>query len=480
MCANDLQPNYFDLAPYPERLFVFDNPQHADGGRLARKWCPMSSRLHPWQGSIPSAPDWVVVALPTVIAIRAFHPPTAITLTGLLVAVALLRKTSGSYLVRLGPLILLFVSSAIVLTRTAYLGRLVTFLLVSILVIRLIHTVDARKIVTSLIDGCGLYLVANVLLYVAGFHSTSSRIGGLALDDGGTRIIFPLSTALNTPPTIASVYIVGSLFLLAEQGWPRRTARGVCIIASIIVLLGSGSRQPILTAAIVLSVLVVAPFLGRWLVQVTTVLAATSAFILPNLIASAQFLVAPLAILTPTRASEMSTTASLNGRDYIWERSIRYWMQWVNDLPHIFLGYGVNGQFHSGASGTYSDRLAAIMRNPEYASLHNSFLQQLFDGGLCGWLLLTLAIYWAGTRLSKLLTLWNGIAFAAIGALTALIFGGMTEASLAPGAAQDTFWILLIIVGISCQMAVNNSADPIPATPSVGKSSSPRRSAKRL
>jgi O-antigen ligase len=83
--------------------------------------------------------------------------------------------------------------------------------------------------------------------------------------------------------------------------------------------------------------------------------------------------------------------------------------------------------------------------------VHNSFLQQLFDGGLVGWILLALAIYWSCSLLAKRQRDWGNRAVIALVAMAVLLLSGITEVSLAPGAAQDTFWLLLILVGVACQ-----------------------------
>jgi O-antigen ligase len=118
----------------------------------------------------------------------------------------------------------------------------------------------------------------------------------------------------------------------------------------------------------------------------------------------------------------------------------------------MLLGFGVNGHYRSGASVTYRDQFIYIVRNPEfYASMHNSFLQQLFDGGILGWLLLAIAAYWASARLSRRRRDWGNAGSSAIVAMTALLLTGMTEVSLAPGPSYDSFWLLFVLVGVACQ-----------------------------
>jgi O-antigen ligase len=197
------------------------------------------------------------------------------------------------------------------------------------------------------------------------------------------------------------------------------------------------------------------------LVQAATLLAAISSLVLPSIIVAIQFIVNPIMSLAPGRISDARSIATLENRDYIWDHTISYWLDWVNDLPHILFGYGVTGQYRSGASLSYSDELSGLIRHPEFAFVHNSFLQQLFDGGLAGWLLLMLAAYWAGTRFSRHRRDWGA---AAIVAMTVLLLGAMTEASMAPGVAEENFWLLLALVGIACQasgaQAVDSTSQP--------------------
>ena len=398
-------------------------------------------------------PDWIVVLLPTALAIRVFSVKASLLVIGLLVVVAFVRKSDVRYQFQFGPLLLLCGAAGIVFSRPGNIEPPLMFLLVGTLVIRLVITTDARRMITSLIDGCGLYLVVNVVCFAAGLQSPAApdRIGGLAESSGFVRIIYPLTSALNTPPTIAAIYLVASVFLILERGWLRRSLRLTCAAAAVLVLLSAGTRGP-LAAAVVLALIVICfPFVTRGIAQAATILAATSALILPGIITSGQSVIAPLVSLTPGRDVRAGSVASLNNRDFIWDRSIEYWLEWVDGLPRMLTGFGVNGQYRSGASMIYRDRIASIVRNPELATMHNSFLQQLFDGGLLGWLLLVASAYWASARLAKRRREWGNAALIAITAMTCLLLSGMTEVSMAPGPAQDTFWVLIVLIGVACQ-----------------------------
>lgn len=401
-------------------------------------------------------PDWLVVVLPTVLAIRTFSSALSVVLIGVLVCVAFFRKPQGKYSVEGGPLWVLLLACGIVFSRPEHLGPLATFLLLSLLVYRLITTVDCRKIATSLIDGCGVYLIANVVGYAVGLQSPALnvRIGSLVESTGFVRIVFPLTWSINTPPIVAAVYIVAFLFLIRESGRLRRVLRVLCLGGAVVVLVGAGTRVPIATTAVLSVATICFPFITRWVSQAATLFAAVSAFVLPNLINSIGFVVDALSSLAPGRASAAGSVDSLNGRDYIWDRSITYWFEWINDPFNVLFGYGVSGQHRSGASFAFSDRLATLVRNPELAYVHNAFLQQFFDGGVIGWLLLALAAFWASARLARQRATWGYSGSAAIVAMAALLLSGMTEVSIAPGPSQDSFWIFLILVGVACQGSV--------------------------
>lgn len=398
-------------------------------------------------------PDWVIILIPTSAALRTFSGTASLLALGALFAIAAIRKPGGKFETQFGPFVLLLISSVVVFARPVSVAALLTFALLTALTFILVRTVDARRIVASLIDGCGLYLLSNIMCYAAGIQSPSSaiRIGGLTESTGFVRIIFPLTQSINIPPIIAAVYVAGFLFTIRDAGMARRALRLACLAAAIIVFAGSGTRAPIVSAVLVSSIAIFAPYIARWMVQAATVAAAISAAILPSLITSVIFLIQPLVSLATGRQERSGSIATIQGRDYIWDRSITYWLDWVNDPFHILLGYGASGQYKSGASLSYSDALANLVRNPERAYTHNAFLQQLFDGGALGWLLLAVATYWTGARLSRRRYSWGRWAAGGTAALTVLVVSAMTEVSIAPGPALEGYWVLMILVGVGCQ-----------------------------
>ncbi len=401
----------------------------------------------------PMKPDWIVIFLPTVLAVFPIHAKGGLLLTGLAVATAYLRKPEGAFQSRPGPIVALISAATLSFGRPENLYTLLIFLMISLLVFRLIATVDARSIISSLIDGCGLYLVINVVTYAVGFRSSAYnvRIGGLVESSGFERILFPLAGSINIPPAVAAVFVVGFPFVFSEKGALRRALRSLALLAAAFVMVSAGSRSSIIVSAAILVIVFSTPGATRWLAQAATALAATFAFLFPLLSNGLQFAVAPMKALSPGRSTSAETVLSLQGRDRIWASSIKYWQEWVNDLPSKALGFGASGQYRSGASGSYSTLLEGTVRNPERSYVHNSFLQQLFDGGVIGFAVLAVAAFWAGERLAKRRTDWGTYAIAGTVGLTVVVLVGITEVTVAPGPAQLTFWVFMIFVGASCQ-----------------------------
>lgn len=402
-------------------------------------------------------PDWILILLPTVLALRTFSGKASVVILLGLVTVAYLRRSTSQFNFRGGPLILFVAASLIVFARPGPLASFGVPLVITILVValatRLAIVVDGRRIIVSLIDGCGLYLAANVAGAFAGLSSpaSASRIGGLVENTGFIRTIFPFTYSINVPPVIAGIYIAAFGFLIIEQGWLRRSVRVTFLLAGLIVLAGAGTRMPMITALVVSVAVISYPSVCRWIGQVLVVLTSVSALFLPAFAVFADSVVSLLISLAPGRANDAQSISTLNGRDYIWDQAIQYWQYRVTDFSEMAFGYGVNGQYRSGASQAYSDRLIGILRNPEQAFVHNTFLQQLYDGGLVGCALLLMAAFWASVRLATRCQYRGDWGFMAVSAMTVLILSGMTEVAYAPGPAQDPYWIMMILIALSCQ-----------------------------
>lgn len=422
---------------------------------------------------VDTRPDWVLVALPTALAVHNLYTGPGgmlvtvafILIVGLPVLIAFMRQTGSDYQLAAGPLVALFGSSFIVLTRPTGIYNVLVFLLVGALAIQLARTVYGPRMISSLFDGVGVYALVSVLLYGAGIRSATESEGWrLYLDtDGVNRIIFPLDRSLNLPPILAAMYISAFYLMIREPGRWRRVLRTICLIAAVLVLIGSGARVPAFLALVVPLAIIVVPAIARWIAPLSVAFAACSAVILPRLIASTETVLSPLVALVSDRpATQGKALAALNGRDYVWEKSLTYWQEEVHGLINIMFGYGMQGHYRSGVSLTYYRLLShVIVHDPDkLISVHNSFLQQLFDGGLVGFGLLAIALFWASVRISSKFTTWGNCSAGAAVMLSVIALCSTTEILLHQSAI--TYWLVIILVAVACQQSGTDRSNPDP------------------
>lgn len=423
----------------------------------------MAARHAPKSGP---KPDWVVLALPTVLASHIFSVNGSLVLLSLLFGVALLRKPEGKFSVQIGPFLLLAIAFAIVFSRSE--GHFLTAasLLILMLSLRLSMTIDARRLIASLIDGCGIYLAANLIFNAFGIRTKSSAewLSGLKESTGFIRTVFPLSGSINSPSIVAAVYLVGTIYLLSEAGRLRRVLRIIGAASAIMVIIGAGSRNALAVTIVLSCIALFLPFASRWIGQASLLLSAISAFTLPRVMSYFQFLIVPLISLNPGRETTDAGAVSLQGRAQIWDGSIKYWNERITDTPDILLGFGEGGQYRSGASLTYISIVRGLSATPERTHVHNSFLQQMFDGGVLGWLFMASALFWASVRLSNRRRDWGRWGMSAIFALTAVLLCSVTESTSAPGIFQESCWIMVVLVSIACQAKETAGKSPVDRT----------------
>jgi hypothetical protein len=397
--------------------------------------------------------DWIPTFLPIALSLSVINRPAQLLVLGVMAATAFLRPATSQLAIKVVPLVLFVTSAGIVLFRPEGKAYLITFVLVVLIATKLASTVRAQVIVRSLIVGLGIYLTVNLIAYLAGITPPQAvnRVGGLSDAAGYTRVFFPFSTALDVVPTVASVVIVGTVILAAySKGarW-RLTYLGFAVVAALALWQSANRTTLVIAAMLSVSLLLFAP-VSNWIAQAATALAAVSAVLLPPVMSRAQNFVSQVLSLVGTRYSSASEVASLNSRDEIWSGVIDYWTNFVDTTARV-VGFGQGSQYKSGAWLTYPDGMAEIVRNPEHASMHNSFLQQLYDGGIAGWLLMAVALYMTSAQLVHRRPGWGAEGLAAIGMLAALLLNGTTQITIAPGGVQIGFWVILVLVAMSCQ-----------------------------
>lgn len=413
--------------------------------------------------SVPAA-AWHLGLLifPLVCALRTVNLTAALAVMVLLAFSTFLhRPPEGAGYGRVWPVVVLCLAFASVIFRPATVpaGLFLAFALVFL--IRATPRVTRQSAVTSLIDGVGLYLIANVVGYYAlGMRSPGEalRSGGLEAADGGIRIIYPLATSLNLPPILAAAFLAASLILL-ERG-AKRLLRFAGAVAACVVLIGADSRTALAVAAAVAAASLVAPRLLRLSAIPLAVGAVVFVFGFPVI---ARPIVAPtitwLISMLPSLSREAvsSSDVSLNGRQYIWEKSLRFWGDRTSEWGEVF-GYGAQGQYYSGASRTYAHIFGSSIQNPKMASTHNSVLQQLFDAGIIGAALLALAIIACVALWVVLSRTDEPYTAAALALVLSLVISGVTEVSLAPGVGQETLLLFAGLVIAACSAGLQKEA----------------------
>jgi hypothetical protein len=403
--------------------------------------------------------DMIVLLIPTVIGMRGLNAQVSLLLTFLLTIAAFVRTTDSRYRASFGPLAVLFSASAVVISRpspgtptVAAAFPIVNLLVFSALVARIVATVGGRRIAVSLANGAGLYCFASVALYTLGIRGASStaRIGGLVESSGFTRTLYPLATSINTAPLLAAVFVTSLPFVLARGNRLRAASQLLFFAAALNVLVTTRSTLAVGAAICLLAIVIAFRSSTRWLSQLTALFAIASVAILPTILKSTYIPVGLIETIVPDRSISAETLGSIQGRSRIWSGSTQYWGEWV-DAPQKLLGFGINGHYRSGASFTYADLIRHLTRSSYLSTMHNSYLQQLFDGGLVGFTLLAVAVLWASVRLARRPVDWGNPGISAVLMMTALLLSSMTEVSLSPGPGSELFWILFVLVGVASQ-----------------------------
>jgi hypothetical protein len=403
------------------------------------------------RGRTVNAAPWspVLLAFPLVCSLRAVNSTLALVgMAGLLVVVLLRKPLAGSEYAKKFPIALIGLALLMVAVRpTSPLAGAFTVLAFLTLVCAVKRT-TRHSAVTSLIDGVGLYLIANVVGYHV-LHMKSSgaslRTGGLEAADGSVRVLYPLSTSLNLTPIMAAVFLSAALLLMERGG--KRLFRLIASAAAVIVLVSAGSRTALVVAVLIAVASLLVSRLVRGLALPVTLGSLAFVFAYPAL---SRPVITPLitamtgAIPGLSRGGSGSSDASLNGREAIWFQSSRFWAERTSDWGKFF-GYGSQGQYESGASRTYAHIFGSSVRNPYMTSTHNSLLQQLFDAGVIGaafWVIAVVACVALWVRCSRTHEPYTA---AALAASISLVVSSVTEVSLAPGVAQET---LLVFIGL--------------------------------
>ncbi len=401
----------------------------------------------------PAAPNWVLIAAPTLIAAASIGLAVGAAATALLAVMAFwprggpgpLRLTWGCMVLPAAALIVAVRSNS---DDAEY--RMVYFAVICAVIFRAVSVSKSKvSAMVSLADGVGLFAAVSVALWLAGVGGGYQRTSGLWNSiTGGQRIIFPLSNSLTVTPALAAVFLAAAIPLLIQYR-RGRWIRLVFALSAVAVCVLADSRSSLIAAVIVGLCVTLIPRAFRWAAPAAVAVTLLIAFLYSWSQAAILW-----ALETASSFAPWLARPTLRRRDYIWDRAIEHYVERI-DWVHQMFGYGAYGQAESGAVRYYWSREYGGVGNVEFATPHNSMLQLLFDGGwVTAGILLVVAVLAART-------LARSGSVVGVAMLVALTIVGATEVALSPGHAQPTWWVLLAVVTIA--FARPTGSDPSPS-----------------
>jgi O-antigen ligase len=391
-----------------------------------------------------------------------------LALLGLLAVCAFLQAENAaepSEIDRLAPAILLGALLLLVWSRGPRpVTASVIALAISFTLLGSLRRRARRDVISSVVDGLGLYLIASVLLHFVGMQSPSEslRFGGLETTIGlfGHRILFPLATSYATAPALAAGYLAGVPALMFIRGGWRARLRPVAIPAALFVLLAADYRAPLLYAVLVGAAVIGAPtLLGKRAPALAIIM-----LLLPFWYSHAVSVVTAVESRVSVLHRGEQSGGALSSRDLIWSRTLSQYYQFSTIKKLV--GFGTDGHVTSGASGSYA-KVTRSFLDPSIAAQtppHSTALQELLDGGIIGICLYLAVMTLTFRRLaSEFLVASEPTLLAAIAMLLVFTATAGTEvASAFSRAPAEPGWLLAVLV-----LIVSTSNAPRDVTPPI-------------
>ncbi|MBR7191740.1 O-antigen ligase [Gordonia sp. SCSIO 19800] len=384
-----------------------------------------------------------LVALPLVVSIR-HSTILTLVLLGLLLLISLARRQRvDDAPINYVPVLLLLLAAGLIFRNGPY-TIAALFVLVVLVLAAASVSVSRTTAYASLTAGLSLYLVANIAGWIVGIQSVSAsvRVGGYESSGGffGARVFFPFARSINEPSFIAAALILAVVAMLSVRTAPR-WYHWVGVAAGLFVIAASNSRTPLLMLIPAALFILIAPRITRRGAPFVAGGVMLLPFLLPALRPSVNWVAEKIAGNDYlARGQSVHDIGGLGTRDIIWEQSIGFWDRQVDSLLHQVAGFGYNGHAVSGASDYYATGIGDFLSRRSALTMHNSFLQTLFDGGLIGAfcvLGVTVFLVWRYAQRPELLPVF------AIALMLGLSAG--TEVSLAPGLSQTPVFLLLFL-----------------------------------
>lgn len=337
-------------------------------------------------------------------------------------------------------------------------------LLVAIVAILLSVKDDQRQEVLqrSLVSALVWFCLAQLLLSSLGVeHADKAQIPqtlrpALFLSYVGidfNRFLFPISTGMTNACVYPLLLASLSLFRLRSSGW---SLIWFLLAAALLLMNDSRTYQMALPIA----------FAFWWMARRFGAAMVVVAACLPLALFLAVILKA--SNLIDIASDRYDTYGLFSGREYLWTIFLDYWN--TASFAQLFFGNGVYGQVAAGISSSYSFVFAGWNdAGRELASLHNSYLQFLIDGGLVSAVLHVGLIVLVLGRLRLYARvqgphqpLWSGLLVFFIALLT--VCG--TEVTITfYGREGFTVFFLVCLLALTCGPEVKQEKVPMTAPP---------------
>lgn len=315
------------------------------------------------------------------------------------------------------------------------------------------------------IDSLAIYTLASVCAYfVLGIQSGTEEVrvsGATSISGLGSRITFPLSYALSTPPLLSAAFLVAALTVIGQVTHGRRLFYLVAAGAAVTILVLANNRVPLGLVAVVGLAVLLAP---RLLTAAAPALACI-ALLLPFWWNTTQSVVVPFLEWLGNAAGVFDRGlddqyVTLQYRTHLWD-ALFAGVSHANPAELIF-GHGAIGQRPSGLAAAWAPYFTNF-QDPLSGTAHNSLLQQFIDSGLLGAGVLFGAVLLAGWTLRQAVERARGpyhrASYLAVLALyVVLAGGGSAEVALSTGSTSEVAWLIPILLAIGIAYTRNDQA----------------------
>lgn len=343
---------------------------------------------------VPERLNWALVAFPLLVSVR-LSRPIELTCLLLLIIVALhgkplSRGESRQYL----PLALV-AGAAVMGLRGAPAYETVALVAGAMAAVLASRRATAHVALRSLVTGMGLYLAANIVGHLTGVQSPSAAVR-VGLLDG--RVLFPFVRSINEPAIVAAAFL-GYVLVSRRRGQSVGKLGIWGSVAALFVISASASRFPLIVMLMAVPAVLLLPRLARLAPALGLALVGLPfAYVaLMPLINAAAGHLAMVPFLA--RGQSAKDLAGGSSRSLIWETGMEFWWRVPGGLAQFF-GYGFNGHVESGVVYLYYPP-NSFLTSPAGLTLHNSFLQQMFDAGYVGLALLIVGLAIVAGRSSR-------------------------------------------------------------------------------